>query len=108
MRSPVRRGWCVLARANTMGTTSSGDHYSTTRNKNKVTKVSADAISEACQHCESNVEIEVQKADKNESNAYTEYTAMCFCDIYHGLTKLGVSSPRETVRNVDLAERNMH
>ena len=30
-----------------MGTTSSGDHYSTTRNKNEVTKVSADTISEA-------------------------------------------------------------
>ena len=73
-----------------MGTTSSGDHYSTTRNKNKVTKVSADAISEACQHCESNVEIEVQKADKNESNAYTEYTAMCFCDIYHGFLQNSV------------------
>ena len=46
---------CVLARAYTMGTTSSGDHYSTTRNRKKVTKVSADAISEACQHCESNL-----------------------------------------------------
>ena len=31
-----------------MGMTSSGDQYSTTRNKNEVKKVSADTISEAC------------------------------------------------------------
>ena len=36
------------------------------------------------------MEIEVQKADKNESNAYTEYTAMCFYDIYHGFLQNSV------------------